>query len=188
MIFTDEKALINRVNEQVSITSLLRRLDTFVPHDIQGSVKIYCPFGQMHPDGGMSQAMRVYPGTNTCFCVAENLQMTPVKLWALAKDLSNYDAALDLSGELQREEEIQEELKPDKAALAAALNTYCNRVITDWEERQFDDRELANTYSSCLSLLTYVEDDPSAERWLQTCKIAMQKKGSLYETTHKQAT
>ena len=187
-MFTDEKALINRVNNQVSITSLLRRLNVYVPNEVYGSTKIYCPFGQMHPDGGISKAMRVYPATNSCFCFAENLHLSPVKLWAMAEDLSQYDAALDLSGELQREEETEEETKPDKAALAAALNTYCNRVITDWEERQFDDRELANTYSSCLSLLTYVEDDPSAERWLQTCKIAMQKKGSLYETTHKQAT
>ena len=182
-MFTDEKALINRVNNQVSITSLLRRLNVYVPNEVYGSTKIYCPFGQMHPDGGISKAMRVYPATNSCFCFAENLHLSPVKLWAMAEDLSQYDAALDLSGELQREEETEEETKPDKAALAAALNTYCSRVITDWDERQFDDRELSDTYSKCLDLLSHVETDPDAERWLQACKIVMERKEQKCETS-----
>lgn len=169
---TQRRKLIERANENVSITALYRKLGLYIPRDIPmgDSFKTYCTFGYLHSDGGMSQALRIYPGGNHAYCFAESLQITPVKLWALTNDLRYHEAAEELLVGIKIEEEQEAEPTLDTSALAHALTIYCERTVTEWEQRQFEDHALRTAYTRCLELLPRVQTDEDAIRWLHACK------------------
>lgn len=169
--------LIRQANDHVSIIALYRRIGLYVPNDVPlgDSFKTYCTFGYLHSDGGMSQALRIYPGGNHAYCFAESLRITPVKLWALTNDLRYYEAAEELLSEIKIEEEEQEDERLDTSALAYALTIYCERTVTEWEQRQFEDQRLAKAYSRCLALLPRVATDEDATRWLEASKTLIDR-------------
>lgn len=88
--------VVTWANESISIFDLLQGLFGVDAPREGGSFKIFCPFSFEHPDGGVERACRTYPETNSAYCFALHGRLTPVKLYALAKDLRYKQAAVEL--------------------------------------------------------------------------------------------
>jgi hypothetical protein len=59
---------IDLANEKVSLVGMMRALGVTVDEPTEGSsMKVHCPFGAFHSDGGSVKSFRVYP-TNTGYC------------------------------------------------------------------------------------------------------------------------
>jgi hypothetical protein len=125
---------IERAND-ISIRDVLTNvLGTYIPEFTHKSWKAYCPFGDLHRDGGASQALRVYPDSNTAFCFAGCGFMNSVKLIQRHTGLKTIKAArhllrlYGLSEPATFEERFQAALSPRAraasytATLAAALH------------------------------------------------------------------
>lgn len=175
-------------NEKVSIVVACQLAGVALPDDAGygRSMKVRCPFGNLHSDGGKEAALRVYPDTNSAWCFACNCYLTPVKVLAQVRELDWATASalllehigyrpLSLAEQFQALTEHQS--RPDTAQLADALKTYCARVIPGWETRQFDAEESA-LLTRCLSLLDRVANDTDAGSWLDTTKQVMSQQFS----------
>lgn len=152
-----------------------------VPGDVaSGGYKTYCPFGEIaHDDGGAEPAFRVYTDHGYCFACAESF--SPVKLCALAWDLTAEEAAREM---LERagvaDPDYREHWKrlvdwsqrPDVDSLARTLRTYCAAVCPQWRVRQYD-RPVADKLAACLRLLGMVRTEEDCRTWLAGCKQAM---------------
>lgn len=175
---------IQLANDNVKIADVLKLTGIEVPtSDPTGSKKIYCPFGPFyHSDKGYSKAMRVYYATNNVYCFSCTKRYSPVSLASAFWDCSWTVAAIRLledSGfkpktlkERWAQATNQEVLKPDLIALAEALKVYCSSCCNDWTSVQYD-ASVADKLSKCLALLDHVDDQDKADRWLTTCKQAM---------------
>lgn len=167
------------VDMRVSIVGLLRQLSVNVPDVEYGSVKVYCPFGILHIDHGLTRTMRVYPETNTAFCFADCGHFTPTKLGAQAWDLSRADAADRLMDqvEIETEKPLVESLfkvdveRPSSESLSEALRVYCQRM-KGWGSVEFTS-EVSAKLGQCLDLLPGVVSAQDAGRWLDGSKVAM---------------
>lgn len=172
------RSVEGRVDTQVSVVGLLRQLGCNVPDIDYGSIKVYCPFGILHPDHGLTRAMRVYPETNTAFCFSDCGHFTPTKLAAQAWDLSREDAAdrlLDLV-EAETPKPVEDLFKvgtgrPSGESLSEALRVYCQR-LSGWPGVEFSSEVVAKL-GKCLDLLPGVVSAEDASRWLEGSKIAM---------------
>ncbi len=177
---------IDKANDLVSITDVLAMIGVHVPASILGggNKKIYCPFGFYHSDGGTTKAMRVYLASNSVYCFSCSKRYSPVGLYAAKWDLSWINSAfrlLDEAGfkpksleERWAEATASVETKPDTIALADALKMYCSGMSPEWQIKQLDEN-VAETLNKCLGLLTMVETDEDAAKWLHTCKKVMGK-------------
>lgn len=68
MTFDLSQRRIVLANQHASLVGMLRALDVNVDVPPEGSsVKIHCPFGEFHSDGGAVKAFRIY-ATNTGYC------------------------------------------------------------------------------------------------------------------------
>jgi hypothetical protein len=169
-----------RVDTQVSVVGLLRQLGVNVPDIEYGSVKVYCPFGILHPDHGITRAMRVYPESNTAFCFSDCGHFTPTKLAAQAWDLSREDAADRLMDQVEAETPLPvEDLfqvgagRPSGEALSEALRVYCQRQ-NGWSGVEFTSEVVAKL-GRCLDLLPGVVSPQDASKWLEGSKVVMER-------------
>lgn len=175
---------ISIANEKVSITTVCQMLGMFVPELYYlSSLKLHCPFGDVsHADGGQARAFRVYPEDNTAFCFACGIFFTPVRLLAMARDLSVEEAAEVLLEEAGYQPEdpddrwallLQSTEEPvSQLELAEALKIFCARVDPSWEERQFDTA-IAVRFQQCLDLLSGVKNGADSKKWLAGTKQVM---------------
>lgn len=171
-------------DEQVPITAACRLIGLRVPEaaDMGRPVKVHCPFGEVyHRDHGVETAFRIYPDSNHAYCFACGQRYGPVRLVAQAWGISNRQAAAEL---LERAgikpatladlwaEVAQHEPAPDRAMLAEALKTYCERIDPYWEFNQFLP-DVAPFLSACLQLLDHVHTHEDAAVWLERTKRVM---------------
>lgn len=173
-------------NAAVSIVYVAKKIGMDIPHYSRGSIKIHCPFGEFwHRDGGSEQAMRIYEDTNTCWCFACSKLYTPVMLYALTYDVTEYEASETLLKEVApnlannnfdldtillnlRDPELQ----PDTASLAIALDLFCRRAHLNWDMLQFDSH-VSSVYLKCLALLDKIASEQDAWHWLAVSKEIM---------------
>lgn len=176
-------SIVNIANEKASIVIACRMAGTDVS-DVDGyggSMKIFCPFGGLHSDGGHEKAMRIYPDTNSAWCFACQSFYTPVKMVAEARHVDQGTAAAALlerigyqppSVDEQWADVQRKSILPDAGQLADALKIYCERVVPRWRVRQFDAGP-AQLLTKCLRLLDLVRTDEEAQLWLNTAKRVM---------------
>lgn len=169
---------IEFANEHVSIVDVLSHCGIVVPDDIPvgGSYKTHCPFDFQHPDGGATAALRVYSGTNNCYCFAESLSMPPVRLWSLHRGIAQFAAATDLLSSRGMEvghtgNAVDTSLHVEY--LAAALSLWCARTIPEWETNQLFNQPVADAFLRCKAVARKVETEGDVERWLAASKSLM---------------
>lgn len=177
------RSFIDEANERVSIIQVCRLIGMQVSEGGYGKHK--CPFGDLsHSDGGVTPSFRIYTETNSAYCFACRKFMTPVYIYAQAKDKRYKDAAEDLleiigwkpvSQAQHWANSVAPEVSVDVSMLGLALRTYCARICVEWEDVQFLP-DIAQLLGRCLALLDRIRTPEEAERWLNTCKIVMAKK------------
>lgn len=163
-------------NARVPILVVCRRLGLDVPEIAAGSVKVYCPFGELyHADGGREAAFRIYPQTNSAFCFAGCGYFSVVGLVAQVRGTELDSAAEELLDDFgiprtRAWDDVVAVREPEisHAQLAEAFKTFCHREVPDFARRQFTD--LAAVVGRCLDLLTLVGDSETAYTWLQSSK------------------
>ncbi len=181
-----EKSLVELANSEVDIFLVcnLIGMDITPAYDVR-SIKVYCPFGEVsHIDGGREKALRIYPDTNSAWCWAESLYLSPVKIASLAWDkpmLETAEILLERVGKTPPsiEEMLDKflnppEVQPDLSLLGQLLRDFCKNHMENWESRQFDP-EIARWLDSCLSLLRYVRTSADAAEWLEGSKQVMRR-------------
>lgn len=182
-MIADTRDMIRIANQEMSIYRACEHVGVHVPEYAGGSVKMYCPFGFLHFDGGESKAFRVYGESNSAYCFACGTRFTPVSLIATARDLPHRDAAEWILHEVgyveptyQARWEALAEQGPeiDRDALTEALKLACRRMDPQWEDRQFEDA-VAKRFVACLALLPKVRTGQDAKMWLETTKTAMSR-------------
>lgn len=171
--------IIEQANDYVSILTVVKMCGVWVPGELPSgtSLKTACPFGFMHADQGYSDALRIYPDTNSSFCFAESLSLSPVRLWSLQNDLTPFAAAMDLlnecnmtPGDVPQKEDVSNTLP----YLEEALSIYCRRIYGDeWRMIQLHRPEVHDKYVQCLTLARQVHNDEDAAKWLTVCKQVM---------------
>jgi hypothetical protein len=144
--------------------------------------KQWCPFGHInHIDGGVGKAFRVYPDSNTAYCFAGCGWFDPTHMVAVAKDMTDRDAALwilEYTGYREPTVESRWEAATavhtvvDTAALAEALKVFCTRLDPMWDVHRFDE-PFASTFRKCLALLDRVTTEDEAAKWLAVTKDGM---------------
>lgn len=175
---------VELANARMTIIQACAEVGVDVPDFSTGSIKTYCPFGQVfHSDGGWSKAFRVYPASNSAHCFAGCGFFTPVKLIARANNWSDAEAAqviLEKTNYVppdyasQWEALTQSGEAIDLDGLGEALKVACARMDPSWEERQFD-QQVSVTLSRCLDLLPKVKTSTAAQEWLGVSKQVMQR-------------
>jgi hypothetical protein len=181
-----QNSWIDEANERIDIADVLANIGVFVPSTVRngGNRKLHCPFGFYHSDGGLAKAMRLYRASNTVYCFSCSKRYSPVTLASAKWDCSWNNAAfrlLDDAGFKPKtlEERWTDAIAPidktlDTIALADALKMYCSGICQDWAVVQLDD-SVAVILNKCLSLLSVVNTDEQAIKWLDTCKQVMRK-------------
>jgi len=167
-------------NEIVPFATACRLAGYDVPPARESGTKTFCMFGELaHPDGGREPALRVYPDHGWCF--AESLYLSPSRIYALANDLDEHEAAvqlLDLTGyrpaswQKHWDDLVAERVLPDTNALAEALRIHLSASYPDWQERQYDPAA-AGMLARCLGLLPLVRTSGDCSTWLERAKIVM---------------
>lgn len=150
------------------------------PASSRGS-RAWCPFGEFsHPDGGKDKALRVYPDHGYCFACA--LYLTPVRLYALVRDVDEETAARQLlqaaglapeSYQQRWEQAIAQGEDQDLASLADALRVWLAATYPDWAERQYEP-VVAGRLAWCLGLLRHVRTSSDCRYWLSQSRSVMQ--------------
>jgi len=161
------------VDREVDLVRLL--LDEgFEAHhpDTGASIKGYCPFGFMHPDGGHERALRIYD-SNSAWCFSCEEFFTPVRLASRLWDVSADEAARQLArsygvatGDLEHAvASIGVEPPPDIAELADALRL--------WFDRQefAGGRYAVRATARVLELVVMVKTTEEAAMWLSQAKV-----------------
>jgi hypothetical protein len=183
MMATEEKTVIQVANERMSIIQACNELGMDIPDFSVKSMKVHCPFGHLfHADGGTSRAFAIYPGTNSAWCFAGCGYFTPVKLIAMDKGISEEQAAesiLEQTSYVAPDYEarwnalLDTQITVNTDDLAEALKVACSRMVSDWDERQFETA-VAQKLRQCLSLLPKVRSEEDASKWLAATKKIMQ--------------
>jgi hypothetical protein len=182
-VLGESKSLVEIANEEVSIFDACRMTGMDLPDFEFGSQKLYCPFGHLyHADEGMSKAFRVYPSSNSAYCFACVKYFSPVSITALDKDLSLEDAAellLERNGYVPPDTDSRWAASADVETvnadyLAEALKVACERMDPLWEIHQFDE-PTAIKLRQCLGLLSKVQTDEQARKWLASTKTIMSR-------------
>lgn len=176
--------MIALANTRMTIVQACNMLNVSVGEFSYGSIKTYCPFGQLwHQDGGQSKAFRVYAASNSCYCFAGCGMFTPVTLLAKAKDMTNEESAewiLAYTGYVEPDYQSQwdalqaQPAHVDRDSLTEALKTACAGMDPTWEDRQFEP-EIAVKFTACLALLPKVQNAEDATQWLSVTKTAMSR-------------
>lgn len=86
-------SMIERADEVVNIIDILEQMGCDVPRGEYNSWKMFCPFREEHPDGGLDKNFRVYPPTNVN-CFAMHGHMKPTQLYSRWKNVSRERSAL----------------------------------------------------------------------------------------------
>ena len=125
---TEVSDLQIRAAQGVPITRVLRSLGSDISEGSEysgESIKIHCPFGHRHSDGGLEKALRVYPTTNSSYCFSEKRYYDSVLLWAADNELPYVEAVCSLleTFEVPVQDAVQHptERKPSVAELRAVL-------------------------------------------------------------------
>ncbi len=176
--------MVTVANEVVPIATVLRWFGVDGGDVSERSRKLRCPFGQIyHSDHGVAPALRVYPDTNSAYCFSCTWYLTPVSLAARGWDVDRRTAAerlltrvghrpLDLASQWRAAAQYTPEL--DKSLSAQALKTYCRRISSSWESRQFEP-QVAADLTRCLALLDLVTSAEDHALWLTSCKTVMRR-------------
>lgn len=174
-----KKEVIERTDSFVNITYVLRECGIYAPDDIPDgtSLKTHCPFDHLHSDQGQQPALRVWSDSNSAMCFAENLYLTPVRLWSLYRDTSQYTAALELLDKTEMDVTNLSLTEPPEIShlrsLEQALATYCTRLAPDWNLAPLKYPQAHHVFVTCLQATRYVSTDEDIEKWLVRCKAAM---------------
>lgn len=176
--------LVELANEKIDMADIVRELGVFVPGD-GTNAKLVCPFEDLHYDKlSNPKSLRIYGDSNSAWCFVCNEYYTPVKVWAMHKDLTYPDAAQELLDRIgwvpPTQEAIWNDLlteKPpelDQDALVETLKRYCARVNPEWETLQFDP-VVSEQFNKCLEVLATVQTDQQIQKWLTASKYVMKK-------------
>lgn len=176
--------MVDVANSRVGIVKACQIIGMDAPDFGAGSVKLYCPFGEMyHTDGGRTRAFKVYPNTNSAWCFACSKFYTPVMLVSQARDVSESDAAeylLDITGYVAPDSEsrwkalMEQTLDFDHAAEREALKLFCARLDPQWPSRQFEP-DIAALLTKCFTPLGKVATQDDLQRWRETTRSVMTK-------------
>lgn len=88
--------LIYRANTEIRIE---RVLNDFYGSDLpfrETKTKTYCPLGRDHSDGGVTRTLSVYGETNTAWCFSHNMRFTPLSVWMIENEGSEWEMARSL--------------------------------------------------------------------------------------------
>ena len=172
---------IGLANAKVSMEFVMNAIGMPDVSYAASGAKVDCPFMSVfHPDSGKS--FRVYDNTGA-YCFACSERYNPVKIYALAKDISQDAAAEDLlelvgyrapDADERIATALEDTAKVDRDSLSLALKTYCSRVDPNWDIDQFEDAP-SNMLRKCLDLLTHVRSAEQTHKWLEASKIAMNR-------------
>jgi hypothetical protein len=172
-------------NEEIPIAAVCRILGMDMPDlAYMNSPKMYCPFSDLHSDGGASKSFRTYADGNTAHCFACSKTWNVVTLYMDHTDQNYQDAARSLLEYFDiRTEDVDDRwqaliapqtLTINTAELAEALKLYCARVDPQWEERQFEPAVSA-TFGACLNLLQSIATVEDVEKWRTATKKVMER-------------
>jgi hypothetical protein len=140
--------------------------------------KAFCPSGSSyHSDGGLQAALRVYPDTNTGYCFLCSWFVTPVKLVAVAKDITEPEALALLLDKFSPGDEPQAATETDALGLSdlrSALVLYHQSLLARQGMSLTEDPTgSSEVLAQALSLLSLVKTQDDAVKWLSVGKQAV---------------
>lgn len=134
------------------------------------SYKVYCPFGDYHPDRGAEKEMRLY-SDGKAYCHICQRQYDSVALASQAWGMAYPEAAKALlvaggfsaAPEDSEEERILKETSPEelRTGAVAALGVFADARDID----RFGDR-----YARCMEAADAITRPEHVEKWLARCK------------------
>lgn len=179
------KSLVDLANEQVSILDVCRWVGMDIGTQFFGgrsTGKLYCPLGNInHDDGGVTRSFRIYPDTGSAWCFRCMIYFTPVSLAAIMWGRKQKEVAGELLDRIgYKTETVAErwakarnaEDPPDVHMLAQALQLYCEGLVYNWKDLQFEP-DVSRKLSRCFDLLDRVSTSEDADVWLSKSKIVM---------------
>jgi hypothetical protein len=175
---TPRDELIERADRDVSMAWTVGRLGWNCPAPDSGtSVKVLCPFGFYHRDGGAETSFRVYADPNDAWCFAGCGYFRPSSFAAAVWDCSRAEAAQRLL-EMANPPAPAPGEEPGGAvnlpSLAAALRVFCGR-LPEYVLSEFNADTLI-WMDRVLARLSDVVDEQTAEAWLGRAKEAAQRR------------
>lgn len=99
MVYDESKKMIEAVNKGVSISAVIERYTGQTVPDGK-DVSIHCPLPS-HGGEDKNPSFRIYEGTNTAFCFAENIAVDPVGFVAAYTGKTQFEAAKTLDDEFK---------------------------------------------------------------------------------------
>lgn len=159
--------LIQQANKAVPITEVLRSMGADapgIPPD-GSSVKVYCPYGHFHPDGGAEKEARLY-SDGKLYCYVCNEQHDSVSLAAKEWGCRPLVAArLLLAGRVVAEEVIYADRSFElRAGAVAALGVWADACGVD---------RFSESYAQCLQVADRICEPGHVDQWLQVCKTML---------------
>ena len=127
-----------RAARDVLITRVLRSLGADISDGAEysgDSIKIHCPFGHRHSDGGLEKALRVYPSTNSSYCFSEKRYYDSVLLWASDNELSYVEAVRSLLETFNISTFTVLDQRPERKPSIAELKAVLDYVVLPGECR-----------------------------------------------------
>lgn len=183
--FSDPRDRVELANERVPLRSVMAKYGVNYPElELGVSMKIQCPWGMLHSDGGVDPAMRVYAEENHAFCFAGCGRITPVRLEAEQRGIPFAQAASELLHDYnikpltwtERIERLREDgpvRVGDPGAFAQALVTYIRSVLPAGGE--YDEAVITFIDEALKELPT----SPDYSEWLRQWKSKAETKFSL---------
>lgn len=160
--------VIQQAIKAVPITEILRSMGVDAPGlpPFGSSVKIYCPNGIYHPDGGAEKEVRLYPdGKMYCHICVE--QHDSVSLAAQAWGCRPLVAA----------RQLLEGREVAEASVVVADRSYELRAgavaaLGVWADARGVDR-FSEAYRRCTVAADGICEPEDVDRWLAACKVAL---------------
>lgn len=163
--------LVDRAVRLVPVGDVLMKLGIQFPGTppAGSSFKIYCPFGDYHPDRGKEKEMRIY-SDGRVYCHICRRQYDSVSLFASVAQVSPMIAARQLlvdAGYSSSEDDpgirIVEETPPEKLQSGALA------ALGVWADAREIDR-LSERYLRCVQTADQILDPEHVQAWLSACK------------------
>lgn len=137
-----QRSLVQVANDEISIIGVARMLGCHVGDVIDvKSVKVHCPFGFLHPDGGMETAFRIYPGTNSAYCVDYDTQILSRRGWLCGDKVNVGEDVLTYSGGVTRWEPVLARVQlPEAPRRLLSLESSTHSSLTTEDHRWMVER------------------------------------------------
>jgi len=164
--------VVDRAVRLIPVGDVLTKLGVQFPGTppAGSSYKVYCPFGELHPDRGAEKEMRLY-ADGRAFCHICRRQYDSVSLFAQFAGVSPVIAARQLlvdAGYSSRDDDqgirIVEEIPPEKLRVGALA------ALAVWADARGIDRLTDERYLRCVEVADVITKEEHVQQWLDACK------------------